>query len=123
MTYNLLGAVFLAIFGAVYESFSHEVYSYFMIYAFMVPLVMGACVYMVFLIKNRDPGWTAITFWNASISAFALWSVFRGILEIYGTTNAKSSVYPVIGAVAAACAVVSYAVNICKTRKGRKKRT
>ena len=32
---------FFAFFGAVYEVFSHQVYSYFMIYAFAIPLGMG----------------------------------------------------------------------------------
>lgn len=38
-------AGFLAFFGAVYEHFSHEVYSYYMIYAFAIPLFLGALPY------------------------------------------------------------------------------
>ena len=30
------------LFGAVYEYYSHEVYSYFMLYAFVIPLAGGA---------------------------------------------------------------------------------
>lgn len=37
----LLSALFCALFGAVYELFSHEVYSYSMIYAFLFPLAGG----------------------------------------------------------------------------------
>ena len=37
----LLTALFLAFFGAVYELFSHGVYSYYMIYAFAFPLAGG----------------------------------------------------------------------------------
>ena len=35
-------SLFCALFGAVYELFSHEVYSYSMIYAFIIPLAGGA---------------------------------------------------------------------------------
>lgn len=31
-----------ALFGAVYEHFSHEVFSYAMVYAFLIPLLGGA---------------------------------------------------------------------------------
>ena len=34
-------SIFFAVFGGIYEYFSHGVYSYFMIYAFMIPLVLG----------------------------------------------------------------------------------
>ena len=38
----LLAAVCCAAFGAIYECFSHGVYSYYMTYAFMIPLLAGA---------------------------------------------------------------------------------
>ena len=38
----LTASVFCALFGAVYELFSHGVYSYWMIYAFAFPLLLGA---------------------------------------------------------------------------------
>lgn len=37
----LLVSLFCALFGAVYEVFSHEVYSFYMIYAFAFPLAGG----------------------------------------------------------------------------------
>ena len=39
-------ALFCALFGAVYEIFSHEVYSYPMIYAFAIPLAGGALPFL-----------------------------------------------------------------------------
>lgn len=38
----LAATILCAVFGAVYEVFSHEVYSYYMIYAFLFPLIGGA---------------------------------------------------------------------------------
>lgn len=40
--YYLFISLFCILFGAVYELFSHEVYSYFMLYAFVIPLGGGA---------------------------------------------------------------------------------
>ena len=45
----LLSTVICALFGAVYELFSHEVYSYYMIYAFAFPLLLGAAPFFILL--------------------------------------------------------------------------
>ncbi|MBQ6568687.1 MAG: carbohydrate-binding domain-containing protein [Clostridia bacterium] len=95
--YNIIAAVFLALFGAVYEHFSHEVYSYYMIYAFAIPLVLGALVYTVMLIGKKYPAKAFVTVWNAAIAALGIGCVFRGVLEIYGTTNSLTVVYPIVG--------------------------
>ena len=94
---NIAGTVFLALFGAVYELFSHEVYSYFMIYAFAVPLMLGVMPYALLLISRKVPGRAALNLWNSGIAALSVGCVFRGVLEIYGTTNSFSVIYPVSG--------------------------
>ena len=94
---NIAGTVFLAFFGAVYELFSHEVYSYFMIYAFAVPLMLGVMPYALLLISRKVPGRAALNLWNSGIAALSVGCVFRGVLEIYGTTNSLSVIYPVSG--------------------------
>ena len=53
---HALAAVFLAFFGAVYETFSHEVYSYYMIYAFAIPLVLGTLPLLALAL--REPAGT-----------------------------------------------------------------
>ena len=94
---NIAGTVFLALFGAVYELFSHEVYSYFMIYGFAVPLMLGVMPYALLLISRKVPGRAALNLWNSGIAALSVGCVFRGVLEIYGTTNSLSVIYPVSG--------------------------
>ena len=74
--------MFLALFGAVYELFSHEVYSYFMIYAFAVPLMLGVMPYALLLISRKVPGRAALIPWNSGIAALSVGCVFRGVLEI-----------------------------------------
>ncbi|MBR7032244.1 MAG: hypothetical protein IKI03_01250 [Clostridia bacterium] len=94
---NIAGTVFLALFGAIYEAFSHEVYSYFMIYAFAIPLMLGVFPFTLLLISEKYPGKAALNLWNSGIATLSVGCVFRGVLEIYGTTNAMIIVYPVAG--------------------------
>ncbi len=104
---NLIAAVFLAFVGAVYEHFSHGVYSYYMIYGFGFPLVMGALSYMVLLMKGKHPDRVFLNLWNSAIAALSLGSVFAGVLVIFGTTNSLTVVYQIAGAVLALAAIVS----------------
>ena len=102
---HLGAAVWFAFFGAVYEHFSHEVYSYWMIYAFAFPLVLGALPYTVCMMKSYFPGERVIHRWNAAVLTWAVGSVFKGVLDIYGTTNSLLTVYPVAGGLLAAAAL------------------
>lgn len=89
----------VAVFAAVYEMFSHRVYSLFLILAFLIPLVGGALPYSL-LLRNRHgrkPGTLARCFYNSGLAALTAGSMFRGILEIYGTTSRLSLCYRVAG--------------------------
>lgn len=95
-----------AFFGAVYELFSHEVYSYWMIYAFAFPLLLSVLPCVVCLWASYAPCEQAMRLWNAAVLTWTVGAVFRGVLEIYGTTNRLLIVYPFAGAVLAAAAVI-----------------
>lgn len=96
----LAASLFCAFFGAVYELFSHEVYSYFMIYAFAIPLVLGALPNLVIALKGlRAPGKLAANAWNSGVAALTVGSIFKGALDIYGTTSQLALVYPVVAAI------------------------
>jgi glucan phosphoethanolaminetransferase (alkaline phosphatase superfamily) len=97
LLYNIVGAAFLALFGAVYEVFSHQVYSYFMLYAFAIPLALGVLPYAVLLLKEKYPSKLFLNLWNTAIAALCVGSVFAGVLAIYGTTNSLVIVYPIAG--------------------------
>ena len=109
--FNLAGTLFLVLFGAVYENYSHGVFSYFMLYAFTIPLVFGVTLYTILLFAGKYPSRVFVNLWNSAIAAFGVGSVFRGVLEIYGTTNTLSFVYPVAGSVLGVSALVSLAVK------------
>lgn len=107
----LAAALLCALFGAVYEIFSHEVYSYPMIYAFAIPLAGGALPFLAFaagLLKQwRFPGTISRSLYHAGIAALTIGSIMRGILEIYGTTNMLLWAYWIAGWLLIAGAVIT----------------
>ena len=93
----LLATVGCAIFGAVYELFSHEVWSCFMICAFAFPLLLGAIPF--FLMQKRGkpfPG-RAAELVHAGVAALTVGSILQGVLEIYGTSNPLTTTYWAVG--------------------------
>jgi len=106
---HLGAAAFCAVFGAVYELFSHGVYSYFMIYAFALPLFLGAAPLLLMVIRDAKlPDGRALWLWNAGIATLTVGCVFRGVLEIYGTTNRLIAVYPICGGLLLAAGLICY---------------
>lgn len=90
----LIFTIFIMIFGYVYELFSHNVYSIYMQYAFLIPLVLGLLLFIViYLFKkeiNRNIG---ITLYNNAVITLTVYSLLKGVLEIYGTTNILLSIF------------------------------
>ena len=83
----LFSTVGSILFGAVYELFSHGVWSCFMICAFAFPLLLGAIPF--FLLRKRGksfPG-RAADLIHAGVAALTVGSILQGVLEIYGTSN------------------------------------
>ena len=94
----LLAAVCCAAFGAIYECFSHGVYSVFMIGAFAFPLLLGALPF--FLLQKRGkpfPGKLAENLICAGVATLTVGSTVQGILQIYGTTNPLVTGYWIAG--------------------------
>ena len=94
-----LSALLCALFGAVYELFSHEVWSCFMLCAFALPLLLGAIPF--FLLRKRGkpfPG-KAAELVHAGVAALTAGSILQGVLEIYGTSNPLTAVYWTAGGV------------------------
>ena len=107
LVFNLAGTLFLVLFGAVYEMFSHGVFSFYMLYAFSIPLVFGVTLYLILLFLRKYPDRVFLNLWNSAIVAFSAGSVFKGVLEIYGTTNSLVIIYPICGCIMAVSALAS----------------
>lgn len=106
----LILAIVCCLIGAVYEHFSFGVYSYFMLYAFAVPMVCGVLP-ALFLASSRQPSeiprWS-IKLWDAGIAVWTVGAFFRGILEIYGTASALTKWYWIAGSILLLSAAVLY---------------
>ena len=109
----LLISLFCALLGAVYEKYSHEVYSYYMIYAFAFPLAGGALPFAVLNLigAERYPNALSRNLYHSGIAALTVGSVIQGALEIYGTTNVLVRVYWLTGGILAAVGILSWAAG------------
>ena len=85
-------SIFVLLFSIIYEFFSHGVYSYFMIGAFLVPLIFG--VIGGSFIKKISI--ISINFYHSFIATLTMFCITKGFLDIYGTTNPLIYVYLVV---------------------------
>lgn len=103
---------FCILFGAAYEYFSHEVYSYFMLYAFIFPLAGGTLPFLGLAFCNLPlPGRISCNLYHSGIAALTIGSLFEGILKIYGTTNRLVVIYWVMGAVEFLGGLILYGIG------------
>lgn len=90
----LLASLATAVFGVVYEHFSHGVTSLFMVCAFLIPLLGGTAA---LLLHRHTPDSTGKTLYNLGLLTLTVGSLMQGILEIYGTTNHLCRTYWIAG--------------------------
>lgn len=96
----LMVSLICLVFGLVYERFGHGVFSYYMIYAFVIPLMGGV---VRFRLAGRNgkpyPDRRSSGLYHAGIATLTVGCLVKGILEIYGTTNRLILVYWIAGIV------------------------
>lgn len=117
----LLVSLFFVLFGAVYEYFSHEVYSYFMLYAFAIPLVGRVLPYfsLAYFDRLHVPNRAICNIYNSGIATLTVGSCITGVLEIYGTTNKLTNIYWIVGFAFLAIAVILYLVSLIFSDKNK----
>jgi hypothetical protein len=91
--------VFCAVLSAVYEALSHGVYSPFMVFLFLIPLLLGVLPFGILKIGQRvkNVEAAAVNLWNAGAATLTAGSLIRGIMDIYGTTTPFAMVYLMLG--------------------------
>ncbi len=110
--------LFCGLFSAVYERFSHGVYSNFMVCLFLFPFLGGVLPYAVLGLapKIPCPSRAASRLYNSGIATLAAGSCIKGVLDIYGT----ASVYiPVYWAAGIALTILGFAAYLIGTRRRR----
>lgn len=79
--------IFILIFSIIYEYFSHGVYSVYMMYAFLIPLILGILLDILIYTFKLKVSINNIKLNNALIITLLLGSLLKGALDIYGTSN------------------------------------
>lgn len=91
-------SIITMIFGLIYEKYSHNVISYFMLCAFWIPLILGAIVSIIlYIVQTKEIAKLQIQLYNAGIATLTIGSIIKGVLDIYGTTNWKVYIYLIVG--------------------------
>ncbi len=116
----LLISLFCALFGAIYEVYSHEVYSFSMIYAFVFPLAGGALPFLILHLAGavRYPGAVSRNLFHSGIAALTVGSIVQGVMEIYGTTNSLVNWYWRVGPVLVAAGIAAFLLQTAKNTGG-----
>ena len=127
----LIASIVIAAAAAVYGLFSHGVYSYYMTYAFMIPLLCGAMPHLTAALKGVDAKESEKTsaiarileakdLQLAFIATLTAGSLLKGVLNIYGTTNRLLIVYPAMALlIPLAALAVSRSGNVLQIRKNK----
>ncbi|MBO7369357.1 MAG: hypothetical protein J6U25_03635 [Clostridia bacterium] len=118
LIFFVIFTAFMALFGAIYEIFSHGVYSYFMIYAFAFSLVLGVIPHLFIALYGKVfPKPISKNCWNHGVITLTVGSAFYGVLDIFGTTNFTVLVYLSIGSVLIITGLTTFIVTIVKEGK------
>ena len=115
----LLITILCALFGAVYEAFSHGVWSYCMIYAFAFLLALGVLPLLVLRLRHAPlPSRFARTAWHAGIASLTVGSLVTGALEIYGTSHPLTVLYWIAGGILLLVGAAAYGTTVAKRSRG-----
>jgi len=102
--------LFCALFSTIYELNGHGVYSNYMIYLFLFPLVGGVVpsFFIAIIEKKPSPAPWALRLYHSGIATLIVGSCVTGILEIYGSTNHYTIIYWVVGSLLIVCGIIKY---------------
>ena len=111
---------FIALFGFVYEQFSHGINSNYMWFAWAWVLGFGVLPYLaLFLLPiKKVPGTLSECVYNLGVAILTTRSIFIGVLQIYGKTNSKMVlVYTILAIVFLVAGVALYLYGLFTQRK------
>ena len=108
---------FIALFGYVYEMFGHGVISLAMYLAFLYPLSLGCVVYLLLWLLpiKWTPSFVTQNIYNFGVAMLTLGSIYRGVVEIYGTPREEMCrAYLIIGLVFISIAIILLIIGLIK---------
>lgn len=98
MIFFIIFTAFIGVFSAIYEYFGNGVYSNFMIFAFTIPLVFGILPCLICKIRGETIHCEyGMLLYDFTVITFTVAAVYKGVLDIYGTTNKYMIIYMIFG--------------------------
>lgn len=110
--------IFCVLFGAIYEYFSHGIYTLFMSASFLIPLILGLIPYGILYMINIGLKSNIFTdLYDYSIIILTIGSIVKGILIIFGTSNSLTYVYLYLGIGTLLLSIICMIINNIKLKK------
>lgn len=105
----IIVTAFCILFGAVYEHFSFGVFSFYMIYAFAIPFALGLIPSFLAAVSKEEVAVNRLSerLRHTAVAILTTGSVFKGIIEIYGTGSRFAPVYLIVGCAFLAASVIT----------------
>lgn len=111
---------FIALFGFVYEQFSHNVHTFYMWFAWIWVLGFGFVPYLLFYLLpiKRVPGLISESIYNFGIAMITFRSIYKGVIIIYNTTGDDMIMaYTIISIVSLVGGALLYAIGLLLNKK------
>ena len=88
-------SIFTFIFSFIYELFSHNVYSLYMLLSPFSPLLLGTFINYILYFSNINIKFSKLNvdIHNSFVLTLTLYMLLNGVLYIYGTTNKLLNYY------------------------------
>ena len=104
--------IFCTLFSVIYEAFSHEVYSNFMIYLALIPLIGGLLPFLLLRLTNLPyPARLSLNAYNSGIATLTVGCCLKGVFEIYGSSCPQITVYWITGAALVFLGLLTYGIT------------
>ena len=111
---------FIALFGFVYEQFSHNVHTFYMWFAWIWVLGFGFIPYLLFYLLpiKRVPGLVSENVYNFGVAMITFRSIYKGVIIIYNTTGDDMIMaYTIISIVSLVGGALLYAIGLLLNKK------
>ena len=115
---------FIALFGCVYEQFSHNVHTFYMWFAWIWVLGFGFVPYLLLYLLpiKQMPGYLTECVYNFGVAMITFRSIYKGVIIIYNTTGDDMIMaYRVLAIIGLASGLVLYIIGLLLNKKQESK--
>ena len=110
---------FIALFGCVYEQFSHNVHTFYMWFAWIWVLGFGVVPYLLLYLLpiKKVPGLISESIYNLGVALITARSIYIGVIVIYNTTGEDMIMaYTVISIVCLCLGAALYLIGLLTSK-------